>query len=399
MKMKLRPGSPQEAGMSEERIRRIVGLAEGWAASGNHRALVVLAARRGAIVLHEAFGRLTPDADSPPVQLDTIFPLASLTKVITATAVMILVEDGILGLNRPVWWYIPEFVGEGKDLVMVHHLLTHTSGLRNEEVTAHIETKRETVQIPPHEETQHPLVQEWVWPLYDAPLWKPPGAEMSYCTWNYELLGEIVRRVSGTSLVDFAADTLFEPVGIHDTAFIVPQPARRRVVKRGLDTEDGRLWATWKLEETPWAGGGVCSTVLDMAKFGQMFLNGGRYGDARILSYASVAEMTRNQIPGTTSTYWDEVFPEACWGLGWNIVGNKTFAGSLWSPKTFTHGGTGGIRLWIDPVNEIVGVFFSVMSYEHERFTGQETLRTADHRCLCSEDLFINAVTAAVIDG
>jgi CubicO group peptidase (beta-lactamase class C family) len=80
-------------------------------------------------VLHEAFGRLTPDDDAPPVKRDTIYPLTSLTKPITATAAMLLVEDGLLGLQRPVSEYLPEFSGEGKQAVMVHHLLTHTSGL------------------------------------------------------------------------------------------------------------------------------------------------------------------------------------------------------------------------------------------------------------------------------
>ena len=307
-------------------------------------------------------------------------------------------EDGLLGLNRPVWWYIPEFTGEGKEAVMVHHLLTHTSGIRQQEVMAHVEKKRGTAQIPPPEKTQHPLVHEWMWLLYDAPLWKPPGEEMSYCTWNSELLGEIVRRVSGRSLADFAKEKIFEPLGMVDSDYVLPESAEHRIVKRALDTEEGQLWASYRLEETPWAGGGVCSTAMDMAIFGQMFLNQGHYGDARILSPASVAEMTRNQIPGIPASYWDEVFPEACWGLGWNIRGNKTFAGSLWSPFTYTHGGSGGIRLWVDPVYEIVGVFFSVMSYEHERLTGREKLQTAAQRCLCSEDLLINAVTAAVVD-
>src|SRR5205809_729885 len=107
--MKLRAGSPEEAGMSASRIRQAVSLAESWVAQGITPALVILAARRGVIVLHEAFGRLTPEPDSPPVQRDTIFPLASISKPIAATAAMILVEDGLLGLNRPVSDYVPEF--------------------------------------------------------------------------------------------------------------------------------------------------------------------------------------------------------------------------------------------------------------------------------------------------
>src|SRR5512140_1284303 len=128
--MKLRAGTPEEAGLSPHRLERIKALAAQWVSTGLTPSLVVLVARRGVIALHEAFGTLTPEADSPPLQRDSIFPLASLSKPITATAVMCLVEDGLLGLNRPVDEYIPEFTGEGKHAVLVHHLLTHTSGIR-----------------------------------------------------------------------------------------------------------------------------------------------------------------------------------------------------------------------------------------------------------------------------
>ena len=127
-------GTPEEAGMLPDRIERVKRLAEGWVADGHTPSLVVLAARRGVIFLHEAYGVLTPEEDSPPLQLDTIFPLGSLTKPITATAAMILVEDGLLGLNRPVVDYIPEICGEGTEEVLVHHLLSHTSGYNDEQV-------------------------------------------------------------------------------------------------------------------------------------------------------------------------------------------------------------------------------------------------------------------------
>src|SRR5262249_50261962 len=151
--------------------------------------------RRGIVALHEAFGRLRPELDSPPVQLDTIYPLASLTKPITATAIMCLVEDGLLGLNRPVAEYLPEFVGEGKQAVMVHHLLTHTSGLRDVDVFHYAETKRSTTNVPPPEPLLPPEWRDQLQLSYDAPLAMSPGTEMSYCNTNYELLAAIVERV------------------------------------------------------------------------------------------------------------------------------------------------------------------------------------------------------------
>src|SRR4051794_26033125 len=112
--MGLREGTPEEAGMSTARMQRVADLTRGWVERGPLRALVVAIVRRGILVLHEAYGTLGPEPDSPPVTRDSIFALKSLSKPITATAIMVLVEDGLLGLNRPVVDYIPEFIGAGK---------------------------------------------------------------------------------------------------------------------------------------------------------------------------------------------------------------------------------------------------------------------------------------------
>ena len=140
--------------------------------------------------------------------------------------------------------------------------------------------------------------------------------------------------------------------------------------------------------EVPWGSTGAISTAMDMAIFGQMFLNRGIYRDTQILSPASVAAMTRNQIPGVPARYGEELFPEAGWGFGWCIRGNKkvvAYGEPLQSSETFSHGGGGGVFLWVDPVYELVGIYFSVTLQfppKHYYYT----------------DLFINAVTAAAVD-
>jgi CubicO group peptidase (beta-lactamase class C family) len=101
---------------------------------------------------------------------------------------MILVEDGLLGLNRPVSDYIPAFRGDGKHAVRVLHLLTHTSGLRDVDIDAHAEKQQDAVAIPPPEATQHPVIQERLFLRYDTPLWKAPRVEMSYCNYGYNLI-------------------------------------------------------------------------------------------------------------------------------------------------------------------------------------------------------------------
>lgn len=382
--MTLRPGTPEEVGMSGQRVRQVVDLARAWVTEGITPTLVILVARHGIVVVHEAFGRLTPDPASGPVQLDTIFPLASITKPLTATAAMILAEDGLLGLNRPVAEYLPEFTGEGKQAVMVHHLLTHTSGLRDEDVHAHAEKKQGSVRVPPAEESEHPFVHEALFLRYDAPLWKPPGAEMSYCGFGYALLGEIVRRISGRSLDDFTRERIFAPLGMKDTSYVVPDAVRHRIVKRPADVPFAGLDSR-EAQERPWGGGGAFSTAMEMAIFGQMFLNRGSYGGARILSPASVAEMTRNQTPGISASWKDQFFPEASWGYGWDIYGDKNarYSSTLLSPKAFGHSGAGGTNLRVDPHYGIVAAYFAVgLDWEAER----------------QFDLFMDDVMSAVID-
>jgi CubicO group peptidase (beta-lactamase class C family) len=387
--MQLHPGRPEDAGMCPARIRRIARLAEQWVGDGLTPALVVLVARRGVVVLHEAYGRLTPDDASPPLPRDAIFPLASLSKPVTATAAMLLVEDGLLGLNRPVREYLPEFVGEGKDVVMVHHLLTHTSGLRDEDLDVHAVSKG-AVPLLPLGEHPFPRLAEYLHARYDAPLWKQPGTEMSYCTYNYELLGEIVTRVGGQPLQDFARARICEPLGMVDTHFVVPEALRGRVVRRPPDAYSVKLLDSRVFQDEPYACGGAFGTAWDVAIFGQMFLNRGRYGDVRVLSPAAVAQMTRNQIPGISSQYDGEVFPEASWGLGWSVVGEKKAEryGSLYSAHSFDHGGLGGVLLWVDPLYEIVGAYFSV---------GLRVLPPFDNHDW-NADLFMNMATAAVVD-
>jgi CubicO group peptidase (beta-lactamase class C family) len=306
--------------------------------------------------------------------------------------------------------YIPEFAGEGKEAVLVHHLLTHTSGLRQEDVKQYIDKKYlARAKTSSGAETAPPSLGDYVYLGYDAPLWKAPGVEMSYCNYGYELLGEIVRRVSGKPLADFARERLFDPLGMQDTWYSVPDTVRHRIVRRpataflaapespgmaetsaymkllfaGLNSREG--------EELPGASSGLYSTAMDMAIMGQMFLNRGRYGDTTVLSPPTVAAMTRNQIPGIGTSMFNEFFPEAGWGFGWDVRGDKKpmYDGTLCSPNTFLHGGASGVYIWVDPVYEIVGVYFSVV------------LRpTVDGEHLdWSADLFLNAVTAAVSDG
>ena len=393
--MELHKGTPEEVGMSSTRVAHIADLAKRWVTEEKvHPSLAILVARRGVVLLHEAFGQLTPDTDSPPLAVDSLFPLMSTHKPVVATLAMMLVEAGELGLNRSVPYYIPEFQGPGKEKVQVHQLLTHTAGLDDNELDPWAERMKGRLKIPPVPDNQHPTIHEFLHLRYDMPLSYRPGSEQRYASFGYELMGEIIRRISGQNYGDFARTRLLEPLGMKDTHYVVPEEFRSRIVKRPSDFQGGEFLNSRELEELPWAGtGGAFSTVWDMAIFGQMFLNGGTYGETRILRRTSVTEMTRNQIPGVSADFLDIFFPEAGWGLGWSLHLNKQnviFAEALPSSKSFGHGGHGGTILWVDPVHELVTCYFSC-----EKAWGS-VWKEWPHNSRV--DLFINSVVAAIME-
>ena len=139
----------------------------------------------------------------------------------------------------------------------------------------------------------------------------------------------------------------------------------------------------------PRRAGSAYATALDLATFAQMVLNRGAYGGTRVLSPVSVAEMTRNQIPGISSLWAGEYFPEASWGYGWDVLGSKKSMrdASLLSSATFGHGGSGMTKLWVDPVYDVVIVYLSIA-------TRMITPRKSDW---CA-DLFINAAMASIVE-
>ena len=250
---------------------------------------------------------------------------------------------------------------------MIHHLLTHTSGITPDAVGAHAAMKQEQGELRP-DAAECPgvsVVPLWAWGhpcLYDVRLAMPPGSEMWYCNLNYTLLADIIGRVAGQPVVSFAKQRIFDPLGMVDTCFAGADPARLpRLIRRAAD-DPFALLNDLDLFRSFAGAGSATGPGWDMAVFGQMFLNRGRYGDARILSNASVVAMTRDQIPGVAAVYGTERFDQAGWGYGWNIkVGKKeTNRSGLTSPRTFEHGGAGGVDLLVDPEYELVLVYFSV---------------------------------------
>jgi CubicO group peptidase (beta-lactamase class C family) len=353
--MLLRLGEEEEAGVSPERTKRVKDLCESWVANGSTPALIVLVARHGIIYLHQAWGKLRPEPNSPSVAPDSIFGVASVSKPVTATAVMILVERGQIGINQPVQRYIPEFKGDGYERVTVRHLLTHTSGLPDNSDTPFSDLGRTGLRLS-------------------------PGQEMRYSNVGFDLLGEIVERLSKRPFHEFTRGNIFEPLGMKDATFIHPGKSGERFIQpRPGTTYD---WSDEFQGKTS-SSSTLCATAMDMAIFGQTFLNNGSYGNYHLLSPATVAAMTQNQIPGIPGETHNGVAAPPC-GFGWFKLEQCRFPQwpSLLSPQSYGHSGASGAVLWVDPKFDIVGVFFFVKISED----------------FWPKDLFVDAIMGSITD-
>ena len=400
--MPLERGAPESVGVRSEQLARARDLCAEWVQDRHTPSLGVCVARRGVIVLEEAFGLRKPGDDTQPLELDAIHPLMSLTKPFIGVLIMQLVEDGLLGLNRPMVEYLPELEREETRDILVHHLLTHTSGWQNYDgpvMAEHaVPTWRANPEFPPCPDKRHHQVHQMLHLFGGAPLAHPPGRYLQYSDFNYLLLGEIVSAVSGRSLEHQAQLRLFEPLGMKDTYFVLPQELYPRVAERppqaylspshgpfmrGIDSDQFRAF--------PGGGDGLLSTARDLLAFGQAILDAGRIpgsDNARILSRAAVEAMVRDQNP-TAPAVWGDTFKHpASWGYGWMIEAApkwKYFLGSLSPLGTICHPGRSGGKLWIDREREVVGVYLEAVLNE-----------TEDGELLWKCDLFENAVNAAI---
>lgn len=390
----LTPGTPEEVGFDPARIAAIEARAVEWIDRSSERNdrmpnLSLLVARHGKVVLHKAWGRQTYQPDSPPLTSDHLFALASFSKVFTATAAMMLVDDGILSLNRPVDEYIPELKGEGAERILVHHLLTHTSGFYDGDIMPDFQQVMMGGKPPPQvDDTQSPLMQTMLEIIYKTAPRKKPGEQNVYCSPNILLVAEIVRRLSGMRFAEFVRQRIFEPLGMTSTFLELPESEDHRVAFRS--PEEGLPGSTPQMMRHAIGAAGGVSNAYDLAVFCQAFLNGGRYGKARLLSRAAVTEMTRNQIPGVGTVNFDRIFlPEASWGLGWMVQNQSRWKhghGALQPAGTFYHQGMGGVAAWCDKANDIIGVYMSIAGIR-----SRETMETD-----WEFPAFQNMVTAAV---
>ncbi len=299
-------------------------------ADGNIPGAVLIVGHDGAVIYRKAYGERSLEPRREPMTLDTVFDLASLTKVIaTTTAVMQLVEQGKVRMSDPVAKYLPEFAQNGKDDITVRQLLTHYSGL---EPDLDLKTAWEG------KETAYKMA-------FAETLAEPPGSHFTYSDINFIVLGALVERVSGETLDAYATKHIFAPLKMTRTRFDPPAIWKTKIAPTQYDENEHMLWGVVHDPTARRMGGvaghaGLFSTADDLAKFAQALLNGG----GGILSAATVEKMTSPETPPAAPVLR---------GFGWDI--DSPFSsnrGDLLPVGSFGHTGFTGTSMWIDPTTE-----------------------------------------------
>lgn len=359
--------SPSAVGMSPTQLFNIDTIVEAEIAKKQLPGAVVLVGRQGKIVWRRAYGNRALEPQIEAMTTDTIFDLASLTKIVaTATSVMILVERGLVRLGDPVSRYIPEFAENGKRAITVEHLLIHRSGLIADN------------DIRDYEQGPEKAIEN-IWRL--APL-NEAGSKMIYSDVNFIVLAELVKRVSGKPIDQFARENIFEPLGMKDTSFnplerlsatLKPRIApteqrggadqnrtREGAAKEGA-TNQPEHWMRGEVHDprSYLLGGvaghaGLFSSADDLAIYCQMILNGGEYQGRRILSPMGIQRMTEPRPSAGNGSDGNSR------GLGWDVYsGFSANRGDLFPIGSFGHTGFTGTGLWLDPASETFVVFLS----------------------------------------
>ena len=343
-----------------------LGITEGAAPGA-----AIAVGRFGRLVHLRGYGTLDYASGSPAVEPTSLYDLASLTKVVAATTVAMLLEDeGKLDLSRPVHSYLPEFDAPDKSGITVQMLLTHRGGLES--------------GAPLYR--QYKGRAEYLAQINARPLKSLPGSATLYSDWDIVLLQAIVERISGTTLDDLAASRVFRPLGMLDTKF-TPDTAdaalRRHIAPTAIDSARGGLLQGTVHDGNAWALGGVSghaglfSSARDLATFAQFLLDGGSYDGVRILAPTTVARWTSRQGPASSRA------------LGWDTPAPASSAGRFFSPRSYGHTGFTGTSLWIDPARDL----FVVLLTNRVNSRGSSTRYTQLRRDVA------DAIQSAILDA
>ena len=390
--------SPEEVGMSSERLLEIDAAVQRHVDAGKLQGAVTAVARRGKVVHFKAYGLMDVERGRA-MQEDAIFRMASSSKPVLGVAAMILIEEGLLHPTDEVAAYLPEFrdmqvavldepadrdvsplyVAKGQvpdhrlvpaeRAITIHHLLTHTSGLASEGLGS-------AVAVLPEQGPEATLASRV--PLYAGMhLDFQPGTRWAYSARvGHDVVARVIEIVSGMPYDEFVRTRIFEPLGMTDTHFnLPPEKEARRVVIHGLDAK-AKGWD----QPTRYvsASGGLSSTAADYLRFEQMLAHGGTLFGSRILSPRSVAAMASNQV----GEFFGQKGKQSGWGFGYAVAVllDPDAAKSGRGQGAFGWGGAFGTTTWTDPELEISAV---LMVQQGSQGVVQD---------------FENAIRAAIID-
>ena len=305
---------------------------------GELQGVVLLVARRRAIVLHDAHGWRDLDKKKP-MRKDSLFRMASNAKALTAAGILILVDAGKLGLDDPVGKYLPSFRSSGSEKITIRHLLTHTSGLRIRTLFLRPLLEKSA------EHPDAPSLQAEVSRFGKIGAKVEPGTSFSYNNPGYNTLAALVEVASGIPYKKFLADRIYGLLGMKDSCNHESDAdhARMSAVFRSRGDDGWRLgWQPGDPPDYPFprGSGGMISTVFDYAIFCQAYMNGGTYGGKRLLSEALVKQATHSQSEHIAA------------------AGNYGF-GLRETDGVCSHGGSDGTWAWFDPKRQIVGCVFT----------------------------------------
>jgi CubicO group peptidase (beta-lactamase class C family) len=370
---------PEELGFSSKRLERIDEAFNGYVKDNKMAGSVILVSRKGKVAYYKAFGFRDLEAKSAMTK-DAIFRIASQTKAIVSTGIMILQEEGKLLIQDPLSKYLPEFkntfVAEKKPdggytvvpatrQITLRDLLTHTSGIGYGTGTAAGEWEKAGIQGWYFADRDEPIgetIKRIAALANDA----QPGSKWVY-GYSTDILGVVIERASGQPLDQFLKDRIFTPLGMNDTHFYLPKEKASRLTKVYAAKENeplvaspvaGTMDSQGAYVDGPrksFSGGaGLLSTAKDYYLFLQMFANDGQLNGKRVLSRHTVALMTSNQLSGEAL----ESHPEG-FGLGFSVLSDVGVRGTPGSLGEFGWGGAYGSTYWVDPVEDLVVVYFT----------------------------------------
>ncbi len=337
----LKPADPDRLGVPREALAQVKELLVSYVQSKAYPGAALVVGYRGSILLEATAGRFDYQPKSSPVDADTIYDVASLSKVVgTTSAAMILVDAGRLRLDAPVQDYLPEFRGRDKEKVLVQHLLAHTSGLPGFE-PLYLKARG-----------YEPMLEA----VCATPLQSAPGARTVYSDLGMILLGEIVSRVAGEPLDRFLSERLFAPLGMRSTLYKPLRALAARIPPTEKDAWRKRVVRGQVHDENAFAMGGVAghaglfASARDLAVFADLLLQRGWYDHRWYFNPGTVKKFTASPETGGR-------------GLGWGKPTPSSWTSHVFSPEAFGHTGFTGTVVWIDPGRQLFMVLLSNRVY------------------------------------